>query len=75
MQVENYSIKLFKCNVNFVYEELIQQFINNNGNCDEATFFLINWGILFDYNNSNKKLLSSETQNTMCKITSLICYL
>ena len=61
--VENYSIKLFKCNVDFVYEALIQQFINNNGQCDEATFFLINWGILFDYNNSNKWRNYIETRD------------
>ena len=49
------TIKLFKCNINFVYEELIDQFINHNGDCREATFCLINWSVLLDpnYNNGN----------------------
>lgn len=38
--------KLFRVNVNFVYEELLNQFLNNNGDCKLSTFWLIGWGII-----------------------------
>jgi hypothetical protein len=46
------SIKVLKLNVNFVYDKIIEQFINNNGNCNEATFSLLNWSHLLDTNNN-----------------------
>ena len=48
------AIKIFNCNVNFVYEELLNQFINNNGQCDSSTYYLINWHILIDSSNNSK---------------------
>ena len=50
--MENPATKIFKSNVNFVYDELIKQFINNKGNCLESTFCLINWGYILDSNNN-----------------------
>ena len=35
--------KLFRFIVNFVYDELNTQFINNNGNCNSSTLQLINF--------------------------------
>jgi hypothetical protein len=44
--------KLFRLVVDYVYKEIINEFINNNGSCSRATFTLINWSILFDKNNN-----------------------
>jgi hypothetical protein len=53
MDTENSSsIKLLKSTVNFVYNELIEEFINNNGLCKEATFTLANWSYLLDQANN-----------------------
>ena len=46
--------KLFRLNVNFVYEELLNQFVNNNGDCKLSTFWLISWGIICDPKNTGK---------------------
>ena len=40
--------KIFRENLNFVYEELLNQFLNNNGYCKNSTFLLINWAVIFD---------------------------
>ena len=39
---------IFRHLVDFVYEELLDQFINNNGDCEYSTFRLINWSIITD---------------------------
>jgi hypothetical protein len=44
------SIKLLKHNIDFVYEELVIQFLNKNGGCHESTFYLINWNFILDSN-------------------------
>ena len=46
---------LFKLLVNFVYETLLDQFINNNGECKYSTFSLINWNVLIDDKNEGIK--------------------
>jgi hypothetical protein len=33
--------KIFRVNVNFVYEELLNQFLNNNGECKLGKYFII----------------------------------
>ena len=43
--------RLFRLVVNFVYEELLNQFINNNGHCKDSTFLLINWGSILENSN------------------------
>ena len=45
------SDKVFRLLVDFVYKEVINEFINNNGECKNKNFTLINWSILFDKNN------------------------
>jgi hypothetical protein len=56
MDIENAAINIFKSNVSFVYDELIKQFINDNGNCSESTFCLINWSYILDPNNEGWNL-------------------
>ena len=46
------SIKIFNYNVNYVYKELIHEFINYNGKCNDSTYYLINWEQILDSNNS-----------------------
>ena len=53
--INDITNKLFRQNVDFVYEEILSQFINNNGNCKSSTFWLINWGIIFDRRNDGIK--------------------
>jgi hypothetical protein len=38
--------KIFRYLLDFVYKELLNQFINNNGNCKCSTFQLINWSVI-----------------------------
>lgn len=47
-EVTDRSNKLFRFIVNFVYEELINQFINNNAECNSSAFWLINWNLISD---------------------------
>jgi hypothetical protein len=56
MDIENAAINIFKSNVRFVYDELINQFINDKGNCSESTFCLINWSYILDPNNEGSNL-------------------
>ena len=42
------SINLLKSTVNFVYNELLDEFIKNNGKCKETTVYLANWSYLLD---------------------------
>ena len=37
------NVKIFELNVNYVYEETLSEFVNNNGICSDSTFFLIHW--------------------------------
>ena len=46
------SIKLIKYNLNYVYQTLINEFINNKGNCNDSTYNLINWDYILDSDNS-----------------------
>jgi hypothetical protein len=46
------SNKLFRLVVDYVYKEVINEFLNNSGGCSPVTFTLINWSILFDKNNN-----------------------
>ena len=48
------SNKLFRLLVDFVYKEVINDFIYNNGECKSSTISLINWSILFDKKNIGK---------------------
>ena len=45
------SNKVFRLVVNFVYEEILNQFIISNGQCSETTFSLINWNLLIGCKN------------------------
>ena len=45
------SNKVFRLLVNFVYEEILNQCTNENGECRETTYSLINWNILVDSKN------------------------
>ena len=38
--------------INFVYEEIMNQFLKYNGKTKKSTFWLINWGILIDEKSS-----------------------
>ena len=40
--------KLFTFNVNYVYETIVNQFLNDNGNYDSSVFWIINWNIIFE---------------------------
>jgi hypothetical protein len=41
--------KIFRHLLDFVYEELLNQFINNNGDCKDSTFRLVNWLNITNY--------------------------
>ena len=43
--------EFFRIIVDFVYEELLHQYINQKGNCKASTFWLINWNIIIDKKN------------------------
>jgi hypothetical protein len=45
------SIKIINYNLNFVYKELIEEFIKQNGKCNNSTYNLINWDYIRDTNN------------------------
>jgi hypothetical protein len=45
------SIKIIKLNLNYVYEQLIHEFIKNNGYCNNSTYNLINWKYILDSTN------------------------
>lgn len=49
-EMEN-SIKIIKLNLNYVYEQLIHEFIKNNGYCNNSTYNLINWKYILDSTN------------------------
>ena len=36
-------INVFRINLNYVYKEMIHEFISNGGICKESTYNLINW--------------------------------
>jgi hypothetical protein len=42
------TCKIFRHLIYFVCEELLNQFINNNGDCNASTFRLINWSVITD---------------------------
>jgi hypothetical protein len=46
------SLKIIKYNLNYVYQELIIEFINNKGHCNDSTYNLINWEYILDSDNS-----------------------
>jgi hypothetical protein len=50
--MEENTNKLFRLVVNFVYDELLNQFIKNYGDCKSSTFCLINWDVLVNNRNS-----------------------
>jgi hypothetical protein len=45
------SIKIINYILNFVYDELKEEFIKQNGNCNNSTYNLINWDYILDSNN------------------------
>ena len=57
------SNELFKLIIDFVYKEIINQFINDDGECKATTFHLINWPILFE--NNNNGLLKFSFKNLL----------
>ena len=42
------STKIFELNINYVYEELVSEFIQNRGFCTDLTYNLINWKYAID---------------------------
>ena len=62
------TARLFRLVVNFVYEELLSQFLNNNGECKESTFLLINWTSIIE--NSNDGLYGKLEKKIIYK-----CYI
>ena len=52
--------RIFRFVVNFVYEELLNQFLNNNGECKESTYLLINWTSIVENSNDGKLVLISK---------------
>ena len=52
-----YASSAFKLLVNFVYEEVYDQFINNNGVCKRSTYSLINWSFITDSENKGKQVI------------------
>ena len=50
--MEENTNKLFRLVVNFVYDELMNQFISNYGDCKSSTFCLINWDVIVNNRNS-----------------------
>jgi hypothetical protein len=51
------SLKIIKYNLNYVYQELIIEFINNKGHCNDSTYNLINWEYILDSDNSIRLLM------------------
>ena len=52
------SIEIIKFNLNYVYQELIDEFISNKGKCNNLTYNLISWDYILKSNNcmsSNSK--------------------
>ena len=49
--------ELFKFTVNYVYEKIVSQFLNDNGNCDPSIFWLTNWNIICDNRNIGIKII------------------
>jgi len=45
------SVEIIKLNLNYVYKELINEFVNNNGHCNDSTYNLINWHYILDTTN------------------------
>ena len=47
------SIKIINFNefVNYVYQQLIHEFVKQNGICNNSTYNLINWDYILDSNN------------------------
>ena len=39
---------LFRLIVDYVYEEILKDFFNNDGECNYSTFSLINWSVIID---------------------------
>ena len=52
------TIEIMKLNLNYVYKELINEFVNNNGNCNDSTYNLINWNYILDSTNCKYFYLS-----------------
>jgi hypothetical protein len=48
------SLKIIKYNLNYVYHELINEFINNKGHCNDSTYNLINWEYILDSDKSTR---------------------
>ena len=49
------SIRIIKYNLNYVNRELIGEFINNKGKCNDSTYNIINWDYILDSDNSKIK--------------------
>ena len=45
------SIEILNFNLNYVYQQLIHEFIKQNGICNNSTYNLINWDYILDTNN------------------------
>ena len=45
------SIKILNFNLNYVYQQLIHEFLKQNGICNNSTYNLINWDYILDSNN------------------------
>ena len=45
------SIRIIKYSLNYVYKELIYEFLNQNGHCNNSTYNLLNWDYILDSNN------------------------
>jgi hypothetical protein len=45
------SIEIIEYNLSYVYQTLIDEFVNNNGCCNESTYNIINWNYIIDSNN------------------------
>ena len=51
------SSQLFKLIVDFVYDKILNQFIDEKGDCKESTYCLINWSVLTNNTKNGNHLL------------------
>ena len=54
MENDSETAAFFTFLVNFVHDNSIMQFVEQNGECLPATFHLINWHLEIDDNNNSK---------------------
>jgi hypothetical protein len=52
----DFTNEFFKLTVDFVFEAIVYQFLNDNGNYDSPIISIINWDKIFDKGNIGKNI-------------------